>query len=188
MSSAISRRHFLAGLGAAAAASAASSLPAWSLFEPPLYPPTDLSYFDTPISAAPSEIHLGYAAITWNGNDRQAIEDISDLGFPGIQLRANVIKEFSSAGELKELLQRHKLTMVALSSGGVPIDPSGQADELAKHTANARFVHDLDGLYLQVTDQKPKNRAVAAADYKQLGRVLTELGKRTAEEKGRHGG
>jgi len=169
------------GIGAAAAASGATSLPAWALFEPPLYPPMDLSYFDTPISAGPAEIHLGYAAITWNGNDRQAIEDISDLGFHGIQLRANVIKEFSGAAEVKDLLQKHKLTMVALSSGGVRIDPAVETDEIAKHTANARFVHELDGLYLQVTDQRPKDHAAGAADYKRLGRVLTELGKRTAD-------
>ena len=181
MSSEIPRRNFLAGLGAAAAAGATSSLPAWALFEPPLYPPMDLSYFDTPISAGPAEIHLGYAAITWNGNDRQAIDDISDLGFHGIQLRANAIKEFGSAGDLKDLLQKHKLTMVALSSGGVHIDPAVEADELAKHTANAKFVHDLDGLYLQITDQRPKDRTVGAADYKRLGRLLTELGKRTAD-------
>ncbi|HEV2963323.1 MAG TPA: sugar phosphate isomerase/epimerase [Candidatus Angelobacter sp.] len=158
----------------------ASSIPVWAIVEPPLYPPMDLSYFDTPIGAAPSEIHLGYAAITWNGNDRQAIDDISDLGFHGIQLRANAIKEFSVA-ELKELLQKHKLTMVALSSGGVRIDSAVEADELAKHTANAKFVHDVGGLYLQVTDQRPKDRAVTSADYKRLGQVLTEIGKRTAD-------
>jgi len=180
MSSEISRRNFLAGLGATAAASATTSLPAWSLPEPMLYPPIDLSYFDTPISAAPSEIHLGYAAITWDGNDRQAIEDISDLGFHGIQLRANAIKEFSSAGELKDLLAKHKLTMVALSSGSVRID-AAEADEIAKHTANAKFVHDVGGLYLQVTDQKPKDRAVTSADYRKLGRLLTQIGKRTAD-------
>ena len=176
----ISRRNFLTAVGATVAATAAP-LPAWGLFEPPLYPPIDLSYFDTPISAASSEIYLGYAAITWQGNDRQAIEDIADLGFHGIQLRANVITEFASAGELKDLLQKHKLTMVALSSSGVRIDPSVEADELAKHTANARFVHDVGGLYLQVVDQKPKDRAVEPADYKRLGRLLTEIGKRTAD-------
>ena len=32
---------------------------------------------------APSDIQLGYAAITWGGNDEQAIDDISALGFPG---------------------------------------------------------------------------------------------------------
>ncbi len=177
----ITRRNFLAGLGAAAAAATASSVPAWAIFEPPLYPPLDLSYFDTPITPAPAEIRLGYAAITWAGNDRQAIEDVSALGFHGIQLRANVIKDFSSAGELKNLLEQHQLTMVALSSGGVRIDAAVEADEIAKHTANAKFVHDVGGLYLQVTDQKPKGRAVTSADYKRLGRMITEIGKRTAD-------
>ena len=177
----ITRRNFLAGLGAAAAARAASSVPAWALFDPPLYPPIDLSYFDTPITPAPADIRLGYASITWSGNDRQAIEDISALGFRGIQLRANVIKDFSSAGELKDLLQKHQLTMVALSSGGVRLDPAVEAEEIAKHTANAKFVHDVGGLYLQVTDQRPKDRAVTAADYKRLGHMITEIGKRTAD-------
>jgi inosose dehydratase len=177
----VTRRNFLAGLGVAAAAGATSSLPAWALFEPPLYPPMDLSYFDTPIAPGPADIRLGYASITWNGNDRQAIEDISSLGFHGIQLRANVIKDFSSAGELKDLLQKHQLKMVALSSGGVRIDPAIEGEEIAKHTANAKFVHDVGGLYLQVTDQRPKDRAVTAADYKRLGYMITEIGKRTAD-------
>ncbi len=176
----LSRRGFLAGLGAAAAASATASVPAWALSPPPLYPVMDLSYFDTPITPAPSEIRLGYAAITWGGNDRQAMDDIAALGFHGIQLRANAITEFSSPSELKDLLQKHELKIVALSSGGVRIDQP-EADEIAKHTAHAKFVHDIGGPYLQVTDEKPKDRAIIAADYKRLGRLITEIGKRTAD-------
>src|SRR5262249_44907497 len=136
MSDLVSRRRFMGGVGAVALSTALSRRAAGALLatsaDPapvlspgtaaalpaPLYPPMDLSYFDTPISPAPAEIHLGYAAITWNGKDRQAIEDISALGFPGIQLRSNAIAEFGAAGELKDLLQKHRLTFVALSSGG----------------------------------------------------------------------
>jgi inosose dehydratase len=176
------RREFLHGMGAVTAATAAAAFPFKKLCAAePLYPPIDLSYFDTPISPAPSEIHFGYASITWNGNDRQAIEDIASLRFPGIQLRANVIKEFSSAAELRELLEKHQLKMVALSSGGVRIDPAVDAEEIAKHTANAKFVHDVGGLYLQVTDDRPKGRAITAADYERLGKLITEIGKRTAD-------
>jgi inosose dehydratase len=176
------RREFLQGIGAVAAVTAASAFPFKKLFAAELlYPPMDLSYFDTPISPAPSEIHFGYAAITWNGNDRQAIEDIASLGFRGIQLRANAIKEFGSAAELRELLEKHQLKMVALSSGGVRIDPAVEAEEIAKHTANAKFVHDVGGLYLQVTDDRPKGRAITAADYERLGKLITEIGKRTAD-------
>src|SRR5207302_1046893 len=174
----VSRRAFLSGLGVMTALPA---IPGYASWNPPLYPPMDLSYFDTPIAPAPADILFGYASITWGGNDRQAIEDIASLGFHGIQLRSNVIKEFGSPAELRDLLQRHQLTMVAISSGGVRIDTALVAEEIAKHTANAKFVHNVGGLYLQVTDERPKDRAIAAADYKRLGRLISEIGKRTAD-------
>lgn len=179
------RREFLIGIGAVTAvtaATAASPLPFKKLCAAEvLYPPMDLSYFDKPISSAEHEIHFGYASITWNGNDRQAMDDISSLGFPGIQLRANAIKEFAGPAELRELLEKNHLKMVALSSGGVRIDPAVEAEEIAKHTDHARFVHDVEGLYLQVTDERPKDRAVTPADYARLGKLITEIGKRTAD-------
>jgi inosose dehydratase len=176
------RREFLLGIGAVAAAAAASTVPCEALWSAEqLYPPMDLSYFDTPISPAPGEMHIGYASITWGGKDRQAIEDVADLGFRGIQLRANVIQEFASAAELRELLGKHKLKMVALSSGGLRIDPAVEAEEIAKHVAHAKFVRDVGGMYLQVTDDRPKDRAITAADYKRVGGLLTEIGKRTAD-------
>ncbi len=141
----------------------------------------DLSYFDTPISPAPADILFGYASITWGGNDRRAIEDIRSLGFRGIQLRANVLQEFGGAAEVRDLLDKHQLRMIALSSGGVRIDPALQGEEIAKHTANAKFVRDVGGLYLQVTDERPKDRAITAADYKRLGRLISEIGQRTAD-------
>ena len=81
---------------------------------------------------------------------------------------------------LKELLAKHKLVMVALSSGAVKIDPALEKEELELHTRHARFVKDVGGLYLQVTDSRPK-RDLVADDYKRLGRLLTEIGKRTAD-------
>jgi inosose dehydratase len=177
----VSRREFLSGLGLMTVATALPAIPGRASLEPRLYPPMDLSYFDTPISTAPAAILFGYASITWGGNDRQAIEDVAALGFHGIQLRANVIKEFGSPAELRDLLEKYQLRMVALSSGGVRIDPALEAEEIAKHTANAKFVHDVGGLYLQVTDERPKDRAITAADHKRLGRLISEIGKRTAD-------
>jgi len=178
MNSKFPRREFLTGITALAAA---TCLPTKALrARELLYPPVDLSYFDRPIPPGPSEIHYGYAAITWGGNDRQAIDDVSALGFRGIQIRSNAVDEFSSTQALRDLLQKHNLTFVALSSGGVNIDDV-QADEIAKHAAHAKFLHDAGGLYLQVTDDRPKNRAITSADYKRLGNLLTEIGKRTAD-------
>lgn len=177
----VPRREFLSGFVMMAAATALPAIPGCAYLAQPLYPPMDLSYFDTPITPAPADILFGYASITWGGNDRQAIEDIAALGFHGIQLRANVLKEFGSAAELRDLLEKHQLKMVALSSGGVRIDPALEAEEIAKHTAHAQFAHDVGGLYLQVTDDRPKDRAIVAADYKRLGQLITEIGKRTAD-------
>ena len=179
-----SRRSFLASLGAAAAGSLLR-IDRLAAFAPPLYPPIDLSYFDTPVSRTAADIRFGYAAITWGGQDLQAIEDVAAVGFPGIQLRSNVLKEFGERpAALRDVLAKHHLTLVALSSGGVNIDPSAETRVLDEHTRNARFVHDVGGLYLQVTDQRPKDRApgnIDAADLRRLGKLLTEIGKRTAD-------
>ena len=180
----LSRRYFIVGLGAVAAASAVpvSSL-ARSFEPPPLYPPVDLSYFDRPLTPAPGSIRFGYAAITWNSNDAQAIKEISELGFPGIQLRSNILKDYGERPKaLRDLLEQYHLEMVAFSSGGVGIAPGSANDEIAKHVRNAKFVHDVGGRYLQVTDSaRPKGRKPEAADFKDLGRVLSEIGKRAVD-------
>lgn len=175
----VTRREFLAGIGGVTAACAFPGVlvPAAR----PLYPPMDLSRFDTPIAPAPFEMHVGYAAITWGGNDRQAIEDIASVGYSGIQLRANSIPEFGSGAAVREELDKHHLKMVALSSGDLGIDPATEQEEMAKHTANAKFLRDAGGFYLQIIDAKPKGREVTSADYKRMGQLLTELGKRVAD-------
>jgi inosose dehydratase len=153
------RRTFLAGLGAVGAM---STFPA----------------FASP--GRMSNIRFGYTAMTWGNEERQAIDDIAAVGYPGIQFRANAVTEFKTA-ELKELLAQHKLTFVALSSGDVALD-APEADQIAKHVANAQFVKDSGGLYLQILDQlKSYPRSATPDECKRLGSLLTELGKRTAD-------
>jgi inosose dehydratase len=183
MSSFLSRRHFIISIGAVAAASA---LPGKSFTHSPessLYAPVDLSYFDSATTPAPGMIRLGYASITWNGKDADAIKEISELGFRGIQLRSNILKEYGERPkDLRDLLRQHHLEMVALSSGGVGIAAGTEGDEIAKHVSNAKFVHDVGGHYLQVTDSaRPKDRKPESADFKQLGHVLNEIGKRSMD-------
>ena len=160
-----SRRDFLRYLGSG---TAAALLP---------LPNVTLS-----IGTRADAIKFGYAAITWGGNDEQAIEEISAVGFPGIQLRAGVLSRFGDRpAELRDLLARHKLTFVALSSGNVSIDPALETRMIDEHVAHARFLRDAGGLYLQLIDERPKGRAIAAGDHERLGKVMTEIGKRTAE-------
>jgi inosose dehydratase len=131
---------------------------------------------------AVADIRFGYAAITWGGNDRQAIDDIAQVGFRGIQLRSSAVQEWGNRPQdLRDLLAARGLTLVALSSGLVRIDPAFEEEDLALHLRHARFLRGAGGLYLQVLDERPRGRAVTPDDYRHMGRLLTELGRRTAD-------
>jgi inosose dehydratase len=130
----------------------------------------------------PASPKIGYAAITWGGKDLEAIDDIAALGFRGIQLRANVLSSFGTRpAALRELLTARRLTFVALSSGSVGIDLSRRDQQIDDHLANAHFLADAGGLYLQLTDERPTGRAVTPDDCARLGNILSEIGRRTAE-------
>lgn len=136
----------------------------------------------TTLPSSRASIRFGYAAITWGDDDRRAIDDIADVGFRGIQLRASAVSEWGlRPGELKDLLSARGLTFVALSSGLVRLDPAFEAEDLALHLRHARFLRDAGGLYLQVLDERPRGRVTTPDDYRRMGRLLTELGRRTAD-------
>jgi inosose dehydratase len=135
-----------------------------------------------PLRAYRPDLRFGYAALTWGGNDERAIDDIAALGFRGIQLRSSALEKWGDRPDvLRALLAERGLTMVALSSGTVRLDPAFEAEDLALHLKNARFVLDVGGLYLQVLDERPKDRAPTGDDFRRMGRLLTELGRRTAD-------
>lgn len=140
-----------------------------------------VSGFSRTVSAA-APIKYGYAAITWGSDVVKAIEDISAVGFRAIQLRGEAFAQYGDKPKaLRELLEKHRLTFAVLSSGNLSIDPAREQEMLTTHTRRAQFVKDAGGLYLQVIDERPKGRAVVADDYKRLGRLMTELGKRTGD-------
>lgn len=184
----VTRRQVLAGLATAGAASMCSPLlqeAAAEIAGPArLYPPMDLSLFDTPVHRGAWELRVGCAAITWDGRDGEAIEQIAAAGYPGIQLRANVLQEHPDPATLKQALAEHKLIFVALSSGGAPLDPAKEKDMLDEHAQHAKYLQAAGGKYLQVIGAgDPKGAAPnwTAADYKRTGELLTEIGKRAAE-------
>jgi inosose dehydratase len=155
----LSRRDFVLGLGAAAAATA---LPVVG-------------------RGRASGLRLGYAAITWGGDDVKAMQDVSDVGFRGIQLRSSAVAAYGDRPkELRELLARHRLEFVTLSSGNV--GEGGEAEEIARHTKNAAFLRDAGGSYLQLIDAaRPKGRKPEPGDFTRLARRMTEIGKRAAD-------
>jgi len=127
-----------------------------------------------------STINVGYAAITWSGDDPKAIEEVSAVGFKGIQLRATAFDRWGKApADLKALLAKHALAFPVLSSGNLNYQPADVAANLDMHVEHAKFVRDAGGQMLQVIDQKPKGRAVTPADYERLADALNTLGAKT---------
>ena len=158
-----SRRDFMKQVGGATLAALA---------------PTQLVHSQT----RTARIRVAYAAITWNEHDLQAIEDISALHYPGIQLRANVLTSFGDKpAELRRLLAGHGLTFVAFSSGDVDIDAADERGVIDEHVSHARWLREAGGLYLQIIGSRPRGRAIEPGDYAHLGHVLSEIGRRTAE-------
>ena len=135
-----------------------------------------------PRQRAQVKMRLGYAAITWGDDYLRAIDEIADVGYEGIQLRANVLPRFQQRpAELKDILARKRLTFVALSSGNLNLDPAREETQIAEHVSRARFLRDAGGLYLQIIDERPAGRAAVAEDYRRMGQLLTKLGERTAD-------
>jgi inosose dehydratase len=156
-----SRRHFLASLGAVGVTAFGSRLG--------LGP------------RIPTGVRVGYAAITWGGQDDQAIDDIADVGFRGIQLRATVMDAYAGRpAALRKRLADRGLTFAVLSSGNLRFDPADEREQLDLHVSHAAFVRDAGGQYLQVIDEKPRNRATSPEDYTRLGQLMSELGRRIA--------
>jgi inosose dehydratase len=162
-----SRRELLAGLAGLAA----------------IGPRRVLAVDGTKAPAAPFAPRVGYAAITWNGNDRQAIEDIAEVGFHGIQLRASVLKEFEDKpADLRRLLEDRGIKLLCFSSGSVDAAPEKYQEYVLTHTRHAKFVAALGGPFLQLISNRPKDRAPTPEQYTRLGALLSEIGRRALDQ------
>jgi len=127
-------------------------------------------------------LRLGYASITWGGKDEQAIDDISSLGFHGIQLRSNAVEQWGDRPEqLRDLLQRKGLVLLCFSSGTVDADPAKQKQYIETHVKHARFVKALGGQTLQLISRRPADRAPTPEEFERLARLLDEIGKQALE-------
>lgn len=165
MNDTVNRRHFLntLGLSALALTGGADMLSAHPLKK--------------------ADLKIAYSAITWGGNDAQAIADLAKLGYRGIQLRANTFGPYKAKpSELKAMLDEHKLQLPMFSSGNVEIDPAKEQSTIDMHVAHASFVKALGGMAIQLTNgARPKDRLPTTAELKRLATVMNEIGKQTAD-------
>jgi inosose dehydratase len=132
---------------------------------------------------APAGLQIAYSAITWGGNDTQAMTDISALGYRGIQLRANAFGPYrAKPSELKGLLDQYKLTLAMFSSGNVETDPAKEQSTIDMHVAHASFVKALGGSAIQMTNNvRPKDRLPTPDELKRLATVMNAIGQQTAD-------
>jgi len=167
MSTEISRRKFLSNVGLAIGTLSVSNFP---------------FYANAAVNLVP-DMNLAYSAITWGGNDVQAIKDIASLGFKGVQLRSNVVKDFGSKpDELRSMLEQNKLSLPMFSSGNANINTGNDEAVIETHISNAKFVKALGGKNIQITNSsRPKTGTPATEDLVKYGKLLSEIGKRTAD-------
>ena len=172
-----SRREFLIGLAASGTITAAPALSHAALrtFAPSPAPS------DKPHSRGSLDIKIGYSAIAWNDQDMRAIDELSALGFPGIQLRANAVKDFPDPHALRDLLAEHHLTFVALSSGTAPVELAERQSTIETHIKNAKYLRAAGGSYLQIVAASTKGRTFSPADFEYEGKLLTEIAKAVAD-------
>lgn len=130
-----------------------------------------------------SSISFGYSAITWGGKDDLAIQDISKLGFKGIQLRANAYQTYGTkVDELKKMLKDAKLELAMFSSGNANPGTGDDEKVINEHLTHAKFVKALGGKFIQITNTaRPKEGAPSEEILKKYGQLLSEVGKRTKE-------
>ncbi len=130
-----------------------------------------------------SGLNIAYSAITWGGNDAQAIQDLSALGYRAIQLRANTFGPYKAKpSELKALLDQHHLVLAMFSSGNVEIDLAKEQSTIDQHVAHASFVKALGGSAIQLTNSlRQKDKLPTVEELKRLAAVMNEIGKQTAD-------
>jgi inosose dehydratase len=131
-------------------------------------------------AAKAAPITFGYAAITWGeAGVKKAIAEISEAGFPGVQLRSNILKEYSDPAALKAELAKAKLTFACYSGGGPSADPAKRKDDIEKFMVGAKFAKAAGALCIQATSPKRGPGPTDPAVLKAFGETLTELGKQT---------
>jgi inosose dehydratase len=127
-----------------------------------------------------SGISIGYAAITWGDkSSKTAIEEISAVGYDGIQLRLAILKDYETPAALKADLEKAKLTFACLSGGSPSADPAKRAADVEKFLEGAKFAKAAGALSIQATSPR-RGEKVEAAELKAFAETLDEIGKRTA--------
>lgn len=116
---------------------------------------------------------------------KQAIMDLSTLGFRGIELFGNQIEAMEGAeGGVGKHLEMHKLPLISAYCGTNLTDPAQRKDSIAKTIAWAKLVKKYNGKVIVVgpngvrrdTYKFADNKANIVATLNDLGKQVQDLG------------
>ncbi len=122
---------------------------------------------------------VGYSNISWPPNQLSlALETISALGYQGVQLLGWVQQAYAGEkiADLKDRLQRLKLSPVALSCSKVRLRPDNPENFKTQFREYANFLHSLGWNVLQLIDGGKPRTTYTANQIKSMGAKMNELG------------
>lgn len=133
-------------------------------------------------------IHFAMGGAIFGQLQPQHIELIAATGFPGIEpYRGSTLSYLDRPAELKDLLDRHQITMVTCSNGGPNqstnfIDPSQRQKTVDDHVSFARdFLSVFGCRHFKINMGARPPGGTSDEDIRAIAATVDEIGKRTAE-------
>ncbi|MGA2984101.1 MAG: sugar phosphate isomerase/epimerase [Terriglobia bacterium] len=123
---------------------------------------------------------VGYSNISWPQEQLgQALQTVSTLGYQGVQVLGWVQETYAGekTAELKNRLQKLKLSAAALSCSKVKLLPDNPETFTSQFREYADFLHSLGGNVLQLIDGGKPRGNYRTGEIKSLGAKMNELGK-----------
>lgn len=119
-----------------------------------------------------------------HGSTEEALRDISDAGYEGVELfEGNIMEYASREGQLRQSLESLRLELVAVYSGANFIYPEILPEELGKIESVARLAGNLGASYMVFGGGAVRSTGILDQDYRLLAEGL-DRAKRIVEEGG----
>jgi len=133
-------------------------------------------------------IHFAMGGAIFGQLQPEHVEMIAATGFPGIEpYRGLTMSYVDRPAELKDLLDRHRITMVTCSNGGPNqstnfIDPNQRQKTVDDHVTFARdFLAVFGCRHFKINMGARPSVGTSDADLRAIAATVDEIGKRTAE-------
>jgi len=139
-------------------------------------------------ASAPTGIHFAMGGAIFGELNPDHVALLAATGFPGIEpYRGSTLRFVEEPAELKDLLDRYRLTMVTCSNGGQGqstefVDPSQRQQTIDDHVAFARdFLSVFGCRHFKINMGRRPVGGTADDDIRAIAMTIDEIGKRTAD-------